>query len=143
MNHPFDVDYFIEKFSNIPAERWATGKFEDYSNPDKPRYDAQGFCGMNQSNRSIVASASNIHEVPYYLHEAWCLLQIFGEEPKVGAVNNGTAPGYKQSTARERVLTRLCDIRDKKHKEPDKNLTDRVNSILQKRVSTTTFNYEE
>lgn len=120
---PFDVNYFIEKFSNIPADRWTINQYEDSSVKDCPKFDAQGFCGMNSNNKYLVLSADTIHEVPYYLHEAWCLIQIFkktSSRMNVGAINNGTISTYNQKTAKDRILARLYDIK-KIEKQQDIN----------------------
>jgi hypothetical protein len=113
LSTPFTVDYFIEKFSNIPEERWAVGTFEDAA-ADKmnPKYDAQAFCGVTPANKFLVFNAKTIHEVPYYLHEAWSLVRLFGRgDRKVSAVNNGTTKAYPQKTPKQRILACLADIK--------------------------------
>jgi len=46
-NNVYDVDYFINKFSNIPEEEWCIGS---YVSPLKDKFCAFGHCGCGSRN---------------------------------------------------------------------------------------------
>lgn len=85
----YDVDYFINKFSSIPEEKWCTDKFTDH---DKC-YCALGFCG--ETDRSHTEES-----------EALILLIM-----NIVPINDGGHPIYQQPTPKQRVLAALNDLK--------------------------------
>lgn len=105
----YDVDYFIKKFEAIPEGMWICGDFSDGNG----RHCAQGFCGMNNKNAATVWNADSSSEVPLHLREAYYLINLFDTyigDP-VAAVNNGYAYQYPQTSAKQRMLAALYDIK--------------------------------
>ena len=90
-NRPkFTVDYFIAKFSAIPAEKWATGVFHENG-----RSCALGFCGMTSFQKET--------------REAKALGKLFGGIDKVVLTNDASLLLGK--TPKDRILERLGEIK--------------------------------
>lgn len=90
----FDIDYFIQKFSKIPADQWTKASYKD----KKGHYDALGHCGETDSKNPTT--------------ESLALEDIFQKaDLRVSLVNDGECDKYKQATPKDRILTALNDIR--------------------------------
>lgn len=100
----YDYDYFIQKFSAIPEERWTSGAlFRDYENTA---------CAIG-------------HCLPWGNHEAWkakhsearALAKVlFGSDSddsvgNIANINDGRFTGYPQHTPKARILAALNDVK--------------------------------
>lgn len=94
----YDVDYFIRKFEAIPEEKWCVGAYED----GMGRRCAYGHCGK------VFA---------YDSRESGRLRALaFGIGIRFLAdINDGSDPGYRQPTPKQRVLAALRDIKAKQN----------------------------
>lgn len=89
----YTVDYFINKFTNIPDNKWFIGAL---TNPkDKDSHCAMGHC----------IYGSSYSEFNYLCH----LFDIGGLY--VAPINDGKNPEYKQNTPKARILAALEDIK--------------------------------
>jgi hypothetical protein len=93
MSKRYDVDYFIAKFSAIPAKRWTTRTFDDSFG----RRCAGGHCGMRAGDRYF--------EVPEYRALVGIVSKALGTF--VSMINDGLDPRFKQKTPRGRILAAL------------------------------------
>jgi hypothetical protein len=92
----YTVDYFIEKFSAIPDEKWWTGDYEN-----KGRFCALGHCGEKFMRGGMT-------------EESMALGRLFEEYLicAVASVNDGKGL-YPQPTPKARILAALQDIKAK------------------------------
>jgi hypothetical protein len=87
----YNAQYFIDKFSTIPEEKWCTGKFED----EHGRHCALGHCGARKSFvRTEEANALSALIWPM-------------------SINDGDADDYQQPTPKQRILAALEDAKKK------------------------------
>jgi len=107
MNNHFTVDYFIKKFTAIPENSWLVSLLTDY----KGSCCALGHCGMTDSEEPTeeaialanVLSPLNLRNMqPGIVNIAWFY---------VYPINDGHVSQYKQSTAKERILAALYDVK--------------------------------
>jgi hypothetical protein len=98
----YSTDYFIDKFSAIPDDRWCVGPYAD----GEGRFCARGHCGATK--------------LGVYNDEDRALVKLFwfskDAEGKslylsVSEVSDGGDKRYKQATPRERILTALDHIK--------------------------------
>lgn len=114
----YTVDYFIEKFKNIPEQYWASGVF----NKDKA-FCAQGHC-MGYAGIDAISALKGIKtkpEVAKMFPEWNALIELFRpfnapDRIGVALINNGDHPDYKQDTPKQRILAALQDIKGKQVK---------------------------
>lgn len=97
----YTVDYFIDKFSKIPEDKWQMG---GYHNKDKTKFCAFGHCGIDEYSGWKSKS------------EADALLNIL---PIAVSVNDGEHEDYRQLTPKQRILAALNDIKKKMISEPN------------------------
>lgn len=95
----YTIDYFIDKFQNIPENKWCIDRYENSSG----QKCAQGHC------------VNDIQD----LSEVIALIDLFGID-KCGAVNialinNGKDPRYQQDHPKQRVLAALYDLKMKQN----------------------------
>ena len=88
----YDADYFIRKFSAIPARLWCT----DYLMLADGRRCARGWCGVLPPTRE---------QTP----EDIALFRVLNGETV--SINNGYLTGYPQKTPRARILAALRDAK--------------------------------
>lgn len=105
----YTVDYFIEKFSSIPEEKWGTNK---YFNDGK--YCALGHCGCHE-----VVMPKTIYGSDKITAEGHHLTQLFLNTLTVSpiTINDGNWERYPQPTPKQRILAALYDIK-KMQKKP-------------------------
>lgn len=106
----YTVDYFIDKFSKIPASRFATGTQSDGNG----NHCAYGWCGINYyTNGSLNNDTGERTEEGIALTDVFVpIMNGMG----MASINNGRHPVYQQPTAKERILAALYDI--KKQQQP-------------------------
>ncbi len=93
----YNVQYFINKFENIPEDKWTTFTCTD----DNGNHCAMGHCG-------------GINGDVYATEESNILSEILHD---VVLINDGHKFGYYQTTPKQRILAALYDIRDKQIEE--------------------------
>lgn len=117
----YTIDYFIQKFNNIPDEKWCVGTFTEDSSKflgliTSNKYCAQGHCGVKDRE-----SAKYIWNLPLNENiEASVLYHLFGgniktkneENTIVAIINNGKHPQYQQETPRLRLIAALEDMKN-------------------------------
>lgn len=105
----YNCDYFINKISNTPEDKFCIGNFWDFDG----RHCVNGMCGL----RSI----SDRTEESIALQKVFSVLTIheFGNEvrdfknysQKGASINNGFAYEYQQPTVKQRLLAALYDAK--------------------------------
>jgi hypothetical protein len=108
----YTVDYFLNKFSAIPEDRWYIG---DFSNEDKNKFCALGLCGCDGGKRIFTGEASALYDLFKVLHKSPFM---------VGRVNDGIDPNYQQPTAKQRIIAALYDIKKMQQKQLEVNRED-------------------
>lgn len=94
----FNVDYFIEKFSNIPEDKWAES---GYQNGDK--FCALGHCG------EIVSDSPT--------EESIALQNLFTKyDLRVSLVNDGEYSKYEGKSPKQRIIDVLKYIKQREEK---------------------------
>lgn len=89
MKEKYSIDYFINKFTKIPAEMWIIGKVND----DKGRCCALGFCNE--------------------MGEMDPLVDLFKEKDlKVPWVNDGKDIRFNQKSPKTRIIAALKWIKE-------------------------------
>lgn len=91
----YTVDYFIEKFINIPAKQYFMQEFINPINPDQRC--ALGHCGMRY--------------IDTLTEEAAALWELLGIKNSPVAINDGLDRRYKQPTPKARILAALLDVK--------------------------------
>lgn len=89
----YDVDYFIKKFTKIPAKKWTTGDYVDGN-----KRCALGHCGEHLSGSTDEARALNIMFLRQTALYVYC-------------VNDGNNLYFQQQTPRARILAALRYIK--------------------------------
>lgn len=95
-----DVNYFINKFENIPENKWCIGSYEYKGN-----HCAYGHCGVRANHNFDNANEAN------------SLLRIamdYGLD--IASINDGCNENYSQTNPKTRVLAALYDIKIKEAK---------------------------
>lgn len=91
----YTVDFFIDKFSKIPEEKWCAGALIN----EKGQRCAQGHCGpANLLSHQLVINS-----------ECSSMLEIL--QWKGVDINNGDDSRYQQPTPKQRILAALYDIK--------------------------------
>ena len=114
----YTIDYFIEKFENIPNDKWCVGTFSEKSNKflgliKAEKYCAQGHCGIKSKIQAdLFVWGKPINE----LIEASVLYHMFGgsnntKSVYVATINNGNHVQYQQDTPKLRILAALNDMK--------------------------------
>jgi len=91
MNNKYTVNYFIEKFNQIPEEEWCVGTITNYQN----QKCAVGHCDS-------YTKACQLTKL---------FLQELNTKPTI--VNDGRHNTYTQKTPKQRILAALIDIKNK------------------------------
>ena len=92
----YTVDYFIEKFEEIPEHMWIIRTFRD----PFCRCCAYGFCGVGESSKTT--------------EEAKQLQKLFSEEMLlVTTINDCETQQFPQPTPKQRILAALNYIKNK------------------------------
>lgn len=105
MARKYDIDFFIAKFTAIPASKWTIGVLED----DQGRKCALGHCGARMPNQVIGYGADFRHTAQSKaLRRIIPLVECFNDD-----ANNSTGTG---KTPRTRVLNVLREIKRKQSK---------------------------
>lgn len=97
----YDFDFFIEKFSAIPDERWCEGQLTD----EHRRHCALGHCGGLRGLFITDRYGPIREEFP----EAKALRELIGMP--IGPINNGEFEAYQQPTPKARILAALYDAK--------------------------------
>lgn len=95
----YTVDYFIDKFEDIPEDNWVTGMTKDL----ELGCCVMGWCGgyfTDQTTGLIKILAGHMADTS----------NDFGRK-YVYAINDGLLPIYQQLTPKRRILAALYDIR--------------------------------
>lgn len=115
----YTVDYFIDKFSAIPEDKWAI-----YTQHDgKGRHCALGWCRykhqLNNGEYRRDYDWSEEQEALMRLFIKAGLNTICGGETlgDVAYVNNGTHPKFQQPTPKKRILAALLYIKAYEQRE--------------------------
>lgn len=90
----YDIDYFINKFENIPDDKWTTGKFVD----GQGAKCALGHCGRNNDEA--------------YTKESYFLSMLLAPLP-VSYINDAQTV-YDQPTPKTRILAALRGKKERK-----------------------------
>lgn len=90
----YDIDYFINKFSSIPEEKWCADHFVNGK-----KHCALGHCGQDPFTGRTEESHS--------------LINLFPHKQSVSAINDGGNEDYQQPTPKQRVLAALNDLKNK------------------------------
>lgn len=102
MTKRYDVNYFIEKFSKIPASKWTTYTFENYAG----QCCALGHCGFQR----------NISGGKNKTTEGISLINLIN---KIGlnvvTINDGDTK-YQQRSPKARILAALRDVKKQEAK---------------------------
>ena len=100
----YTIDYFINKFTKIPANKWITN---DYSNKAETKFCALGHCGEREATLTRKA---------IFTRETLALKKIFRDTrfTSITDVNDGNG-GYwgLGKTPRTRILKALKSIKSK------------------------------
>ena len=105
MSTKYTVDYFIEKFSAIPDEKWIVGDYAD----DRGCCCALGHCGYRFIGGSIFNPVNTGGT-----DEGAALSRLFDEHHlSVPLVNDQIEARYQQPTPKARILAALADIKAK------------------------------
>ncbi len=113
MKTKFTVDFFINKFSAIPEEKWCTGVQTSRDN----KHCALGHClpqsvkNLMYSDYDAVDSDDTINAA--YTQEGKALINIFLTGGELTRINNGYDLRYWQPTPKQRILSALYDIKKK------------------------------
>lgn len=91
----YTVDYFINKFKNIPRNKWCISDYTD----GYGKFCALGHCGENVRERTDESKV---------LHEFLSHNTI--------DINDGTHPHYKQKHPRTRILAALREVKKRSGK---------------------------
>jgi len=118
----YNVDYFENKFQNIPEERWVTGVFNESG-----RSCANGHCGADNDNyvtpesRALqkVFSVLIITEDGIPVIDGRCQWIPAEYSLKAAYINNGAADQYQQPTPKQRILAALRDIKKLLSPQPE------------------------
>lgn len=93
------IDYFIDKFSQIPEEKWTTEKYID----EQGRCCAYGHCGQRGTDEQADFDTEEAEE----LHDLfWKQFNV-----DVATINDGCHEGFPQKTPKERILAALRFIK--------------------------------
>ncbi len=97
MKAKFTVDYFIKKFSRIPARLWTTKEFERGK-----KHCALGHCGADYRTSTDMGCALVKH-----------FKETFGTWSSLISVNDGNHIQFQQRTPKARILAALKWIKEK------------------------------
>ena len=89
----YDVDYFINKFSAIPEEKWV---INNAHSKDGKKHCAYGHCGANGAAELEGQALAAIAEK---------------NDIQIADINDGDDPKYQQKTPKQRILAALYDIK--------------------------------
>lgn len=112
----YTIDYFIEKFQDIPEDEWSD---ETLLNSYDQRC-AQGHCMRKIEITAMLKSFYILNTNDYicklrsFNSELEALNNIFGEDEDgliIAKINNGYHNKYQQSTPKQRVLAALYDLK--------------------------------
>jgi hypothetical protein len=134
----YDLNYFINFFSEIPENRWTehtffsqgldNKKFLGFKIPNSYKVIntccAQGHC-IDEKDRSDFLCKLTLEpfkSVSRNYPKLRALLDIthdpeYGEQTTIALVNNGDHPNYNQATPKHRVLAYLYDLLSKEYDE--------------------------
>jgi hypothetical protein len=104
MAKKYDVDYYIDKFTKIPRNQWTIHKVVD---EDTGQKCALGHCGGNPNTFFWRQPKEFIDLV-----KVFGSISQFDRLDKVGNINDGIDPRYKQKTPKGRILAALRDIKN-------------------------------
>lgn len=82
----YDLEYFIEKFSSIPDDRWIEGRYIDESGC----CCALGHCGHRQGSQGGTIESFEIQEICPLIHrinDGYSAYRSLGSTPKERVVN--------------------------------------------------------
>ena len=103
----YTLDYFINKFSSIPDEKWCEGEYDvGYAK-----------CAMGHCGYALEKAIANISDG--YSEESKALQKLFNKTktPAVEAINDGEYYQYQQDTPKERILAALNDLKNTQPRE--------------------------
>lgn len=112
----YSVQFFIDKFSAIPEDRWVIGEFSDFS--DNNNCCALGHCGVRNNMGTLEGTALG------KLFKILCPDDSF-----VAQVNDGEATQYGQQTPKTRILAALYDIKSLQEKPAQPMYQDLTESL--------------
>lgn len=98
----YTLDYFIDKFSKIPDEKWITGDWWDGVG-----CCAGGHCGARTSSTDV----DEFNALGRFIYD------VYGYSTGVPDINDGKDTRYQQPTPKQRILAVLHDIK-KLNSEP-------------------------
>lgn len=100
----YDIDYFLDKFSNIPDENWTTGELKEKGTN---KYCAFGHCDITTLTLKDINNN----------REASALVNIIGNMWDVVYINDGTDKyanlhySHLGATPKERIINSLKEIK--------------------------------
>lgn len=101
MKTQYTIDYFINKFSNIPAKNWCTGTF---------KIDSDKFCALGHCGSYWKRGLSGI-KIQIETEESKALGEIFLTKSTsliaAANVNDGLDSRFQQKTPKARILAAL------------------------------------
>jgi hypothetical protein len=113
----YTVDYFIQKFEAIPADRWRTHMLQD----ECGRKCANGLCGVTAEMTATSESLAlkDIFSVLKLTRTSGCKMDAdFADySVKVEYINDGIVNEYQQPTPKQRILAALYDIKTMQSKD--------------------------
>lgn len=121
-NTIYTVDFFINKFSAIPEERWTTRKYISIIGSVEKRC-AQGLCIQHGRFDDLPFKEVATNTV----YEEWkSLIELFGgvatiyrfDNHIVAGINNGEDYRYQQPTPKQRIMAALYDLKKLEQPEP-------------------------
>jgi hypothetical protein len=94
MKPTYDKQYFIDKFTAIPEDRWITKDYAD----DAGRCCAFGHCGVRHMKPALGGGGE----------EADALAALL--QHRTASINDGDTDEYQQPTPKQRILAALNDL---------------------------------
>ncbi len=99
---PYDIDYFINKFTAIPDDKWTTRRYETIND----KCCALGHCGERTTKHTI--EATTLNDIIANSH----IIPPQSKSTTIVYINDGDHNDYKQDTPKARILAALNDIKN-------------------------------